>query len=183
MEQGIQNVRFRECRAEILPFENGSFDAVVCRFGIMFFSDPSEAVRQSLRVLKPGCRIASLRLGNTAGEPFSPCYSGRSGSLCSGSESRSGCARSISFRAVREIGSGFRGSGSVDIRERVFRFNIAAPLSFEHFFEVRSEMSDSLRAKLRTLPEQQRTAFKEEVRQNAQPYSHQMASVSQPKSS
>ncbi len=54
----------------------------------------------------------------------------------------------------------FEKAGAIDIRERVFRFNIAASLSFENFFEARSEMSDSLRAKLRALPEQRRTAFK-----------------------
>ncbi len=70
MEQGIQNVRFRECRAETLPFENDSFDAVVCRFGIMFFSDPVEAVRQSLRVLKAGCRFAHCVWGTRQANPF-----------------------------------------------------------------------------------------------------------------
>jgi SAM-dependent methyltransferase len=38
--------------AESLPFPDQSFDAVVSQFGLMFFSDRQEALRQVLRVLK-----------------------------------------------------------------------------------------------------------------------------------
>src|SRR5262245_5748347 len=37
---GLNNVVCRESPAENLPFESAAFDAVLCRFGIMFFRDP-----------------------------------------------------------------------------------------------------------------------------------------------
>jgi ubiquinone/menaquinone biosynthesis C-methylase UbiE len=37
-----------------LPFDDGSFDAVVCQFGAMFFPDKPAAYREALRVLRPG---------------------------------------------------------------------------------------------------------------------------------
>jgi len=40
--------------AQQLPFENGSFDHVVCQFGLMFFPDKSKAVREIYRVLAEG---------------------------------------------------------------------------------------------------------------------------------
>lgn len=40
--------------AESLPFEDASFDAVVCQFGLMFFQDRRGALVEMLRVLKPG---------------------------------------------------------------------------------------------------------------------------------
>ena len=44
------------CRADAmdLPFEDDSFDVVVCQFGIMFFPDKRRALRESARVLRPG---------------------------------------------------------------------------------------------------------------------------------
>jgi ubiquinone/menaquinone biosynthesis C-methylase UbiE len=44
--------------AESLPYKNGSFDAVVSQFGLMFFQNRPAAIREMLRVLEPGGRIA-----------------------------------------------------------------------------------------------------------------------------
>lgn len=37
-----------------LPFDDGSFDAVVCQFGVMFFPDRARAYQEVARVLEPG---------------------------------------------------------------------------------------------------------------------------------
>ncbi|MER8462039.1 class I SAM-dependent methyltransferase [Mesorhizobium sp. M1396] len=37
-----------------LPFKDGSFDAVVCQFGVMFFPDKPKSYAEVLRVLAPG---------------------------------------------------------------------------------------------------------------------------------
>jgi SAM-dependent methyltransferase len=37
-----------------LPFGDGSFDAVVSQFGVMFFPDKQESMNEAFRVLKPG---------------------------------------------------------------------------------------------------------------------------------
>ncbi|MDX1501508.1 MAG: methyltransferase domain-containing protein [Thermoanaerobaculia bacterium] len=52
------SVDWRQGVAEALPFDDRSFDAVVSQFGMMFFSDRREAVREMLRVLVPGGRLA-----------------------------------------------------------------------------------------------------------------------------
>lgn len=51
-------IEWRECAAESLPYPDRSFDAVVSQFGLMFFSDRSQALREMVRVLKPGARLA-----------------------------------------------------------------------------------------------------------------------------
>ncbi|AYC33896.1 methyltransferase domain-containing protein [Pseudomonas cavernae] len=51
-------VEWRVGRAESLPFPDESFDAVVSQFGLMFFEDRSAALREMLRVLRPGGRLA-----------------------------------------------------------------------------------------------------------------------------
>jgi ubiquinone/menaquinone biosynthesis C-methylase UbiE len=48
----------RDGRAEALPFDDEAFDALTCQFGLMFFDDRDEALRQMRRVLRPGGRLA-----------------------------------------------------------------------------------------------------------------------------
>ncbi len=52
------NITWVEGRAEALPFEDASFDAVVSQFAMMFFEDRPLALREMMRVLKPGGRMA-----------------------------------------------------------------------------------------------------------------------------
>lgn len=45
---------WRQADALALPFDDGSFDAVVCQFGVMFFPDKTAGYAEARRVLKPG---------------------------------------------------------------------------------------------------------------------------------
>jgi SAM-dependent methyltransferase len=47
-------VEWREADAMALPFADGSFDAVACQFGAMFFPDKPRAFAETRRVLAPG---------------------------------------------------------------------------------------------------------------------------------
>ena len=49
-----ENVIWQEADAGALPFADGSFDAVVCQFGVMFFPDKAAAFRETGRVLGSG---------------------------------------------------------------------------------------------------------------------------------
>jgi SAM-dependent methyltransferase len=46
-------VQWRQADAMQLPFADGSFDAVVCQFGVMFFPDKAKAFAEVRRVLAP----------------------------------------------------------------------------------------------------------------------------------
>lgn len=45
-----------------LPYQDGSFDAVTCSFGIRNFEDKGKGLREFLRVLKPGGKMVILEL-------------------------------------------------------------------------------------------------------------------------
>ncbi len=49
-----------------LPFEDGSFAAVVCGFGVRNFSDPVRGAREVLRVLRPGGLFVTLEFFRAA---------------------------------------------------------------------------------------------------------------------
>jgi ubiquinone/menaquinone biosynthesis C-methylase UbiE len=57
--RGLRNLDTRACDAGALPFDDASFDAVLCRFGFMFFPDVAAAGRELARVAKPGARICA----------------------------------------------------------------------------------------------------------------------------
>ena len=52
------HLAFREGDAEDLPFDDATFDAVVCNFGLGHFPDAPRAVAECVRVLAPGGRLA-----------------------------------------------------------------------------------------------------------------------------
>jgi ubiquinone/menaquinone biosynthesis C-methylase UbiE len=51
-------VDWKNGRAEALPFRDASFDRVVSQFGFMFFEDRAQALREMMRVLRPGGKLA-----------------------------------------------------------------------------------------------------------------------------
>ena len=51
-------IRFEEGDAEVLPFANEAFDAVVANFGIHHVAEPNRALTEARRVLRPGGRVA-----------------------------------------------------------------------------------------------------------------------------
>jgi ubiquinone/menaquinone biosynthesis C-methylase UbiE len=51
-----EQVEFQQADAMALPFADGSFDTVVCQFGVMFFPDKDQSFREVYRVLAPGGR-------------------------------------------------------------------------------------------------------------------------------
>jgi len=47
-------VEWHRADAMRLPFDAGTFDAVICQFGVMFFPDKPKAFAEARRVLRPG---------------------------------------------------------------------------------------------------------------------------------
>ncbi len=46
-------VKWEKSPAESLPYEDSSFDRVLCQFGLTFFEDQQKALREMMRVLRP----------------------------------------------------------------------------------------------------------------------------------
>jgi SAM-dependent methyltransferase len=66
----LSNASFQVADAGALPFQPGSFDRVTSRFGPMFFPHLDLAVAESVRVLRPGGRIAWLVWGPAEEQPY-----------------------------------------------------------------------------------------------------------------
>lgn len=69
-EKGISNYHSVCGDATSMPFEDNSFDHVLCRFGIMFFPNMVEGVSEMVRVLKPGGKVTLAVWAEPGNNPF-----------------------------------------------------------------------------------------------------------------
>src|SRR5512145_1013224 len=68
--QGLANVEIREADAEEIEVEEGAFDAVTCRWGLMFMPDAIRAIRNAHRALRLGGRLVVSVWGTPERNPF-----------------------------------------------------------------------------------------------------------------
>lgn len=59
-ENGVDNAIFLEADAQTYAFSPATFDAVISRFGVMFFSDPTAAFTNIRRGMKSGARLSFI---------------------------------------------------------------------------------------------------------------------------
>ena len=57
-EKGVTNCRFSRMDGEILALPDGSFNLALCALGLMYMPDPHRALREVIRVLCAGGRLA-----------------------------------------------------------------------------------------------------------------------------
>jgi len=166
---GLTNMHCKESRAESLAFEDATFDAVLCRFGIMFFANPRESVREALRVSKPGGRVAYGVWGTRDTNPFHRVLLDVLDRHVDRPAPDPDAPGAFRHAPPGKLASILREVGAVDVRETTTRFSVDLP-SFDHYFELRTSTSDTLREKLRLMPEAERAQFRSEVEEGARPY-------------
>jgi SAM-dependent methyltransferase len=167
----LHNASFEVAFAENLPFPDGSFDAVVCRFGVMFFPAPVAAIREFLRVLKPDGKIALAVWHFAEKNPFFSVVSKVLERYIASPPAVPDSPDAFRFAAPGKLQAVMAEAGVVSISERLLRFSIRASLSVEGFWTLRSEMSDTLRTKITTLSEVQVAELRREVIEGARAYS------------
>jgi ubiquinone/menaquinone biosynthesis C-methylase UbiE len=71
---GLTNIQFQSGDLTRLPFEDESFDTVVCVFGIFFVPDMEAALRELKRVVRKSGRVAITTWGPRFFEPASTAF-------------------------------------------------------------------------------------------------------------
>jgi ubiquinone/menaquinone biosynthesis C-methylase UbiE len=165
LARGLKNMQFRQCTADSLPFADESFDVAVSRLGVMFFPDPVAAVREMLRVIKPGGRVALAVWGKSELNPYSYVVTGVVSRYVPAVPVAPDAPDAFRFAEPGKLAGVLKDAGAIDVTERVVKFDMAAPLSPEEFWDMRSEISESLREKLKTLSSEDRARLADEVQE------------------
>jgi ubiquinone/menaquinone biosynthesis C-methylase UbiE len=163
LSRGVENVRFRQCTADSLPFRNDLFDVAVSRLGVMFFPDPLAGLREMLRVTKPSGRIALAVWHRSEFNPYSYVVTQVVSRHLAASPVDPDAPDAFRFASLGKLAAILEQAGAVDVRECVVRFNIAAPISAKEFWDFRSEISEAWREKLGKLSSDEKTQIADEV--------------------
>jgi ubiquinone/menaquinone biosynthesis C-methylase UbiE len=158
--RGSSNITFHQAPAEHLPFPDDTFDVVVGRLSAMFFVDPESALREILRVTKPGGRIAFLVWAAREVNPFFSIISDVLNQFVPAEAEDEDAPTAFRFASPGKLVEVFRNAGAEDVNETSVQFRIAHPIDVEAFWALRTEMSDSFRNKLAQLGDEQLAAVK-----------------------
>jgi ubiquinone/menaquinone biosynthesis C-methylase UbiE len=169
--RGLGNASFAVAQADALPAEKGSFDAVVSRFGVMFFPAPTDAIREMLRVLKPGGRIALAVWSYAERNPFHYVLSRVVERYVSSPPPAADAPDAFRYAEPGKLKAVLSEAGAAAVSERVLQFTVRATASLEQFYTLRTEMSESLRNKLAKIPQHQMAELKRETLEALRPYS------------
>lgn len=169
--RGLSNAAFAVAQAEALPAEAGSFDAAVSRFGVMFFPAPVGAIREMLRVLKPGGKLALAVWHFAERNPFHYILSRIVERYVASPPPMEDAPDAFRYARPGKLRAVVSEAGAADVSELVFQFTIRASVSLEEFWTLRTEMSESLRNKLAKLSSDQMAGVKRETLEALRTYS------------
>jgi ubiquinone/menaquinone biosynthesis C-methylase UbiE len=168
---GFGNAQFEVAFADQLPYAADTFDAVVSRFGVMFVPSPVDAVREMLRVLRPGRRLALAVWHLAERNPFFYTMQRVMERYVDSPPLAPDAPDAFRFASPGKLRDVLGETGAMAPSERLLKFTIEAPIAVEEFWTVRCEMSEKLREKIAMLSGEQLTEVKRESLEALRAYS------------
>jgi ubiquinone/menaquinone biosynthesis C-methylase UbiE len=168
--RGVKNIHFRQCSADELPFEACTFDVAVGRLSAMFFADPAAAVREALRVVhKDGC-VTFAVWGPKEANPFFSTITDVIDQFVEIRLQSPDAPDAFRFAVPGKLAGILEQADARNVIERQLNFQIEAAISFEQFWQLRTEMSETLREKMARLTPAQLPTVKQAVADAARRY-------------
>lgn len=148
----LTNIQFQQVPADLLPFGDNTFDAAVCRLGVMFFPDPLAGVNQMFRVTKQSGKVSFAVWAKSELNPFAYVITDIVSRYIETPAADPSAPGAFRFAESGVLAHVLTQAGARDVTERSLRFYIEAPITPSEFWEMRSETSGTLREKLAALP-------------------------------
>ena len=167
----LTNIHFRQCSADELPFADRTFDAAASRLSAMFFVDPSKAVREALRVIAGDGIVSFVVWGPKEANPFFSAITDVIDRFVEVPlQDDPDAPETFRFAARGKLAGILEEADAKGVIERRLNFQIEAAISFERFWELRTEMSGTLREKMARLASEQLPTVKQAVADAARKY-------------
>jgi ubiquinone/menaquinone biosynthesis C-methylase UbiE len=168
-ELELSNVDFLTQDAQALELADASVDGVLCRWGYMLVPDPSVALSETARVLRPDGRLAFAVWASADENPWASAVG------------RVLVARGVTGRPEPDAPGPFRLSDAERVRSLVQGAGLElltqedAPLtwryrSFDEYWETTLDLSGALSSAIAALDAADASAIREDVRQAVGPY-------------
>jgi ubiquinone/menaquinone biosynthesis C-methylase UbiE len=148
---GLDNVELAVMDAEQLRFPDASFDAVTCRFGLMFCPDPARAASEIRRVLRPGGRFAVAVWDEPHKNPFFTTIAKPLASFVPTPPPDPTAPGVFRLAPPGELEAVLRAGGFSEVRVESLPF-VAEYASLEEYWTVQTDLAAPLRAAIATLP-------------------------------
>lgn len=168
--RALTNIQFKQCSADSLPFGDRAFDAAVGRLSAMFFVDPVTALREALRVIRNDGYVSFAVWGPKEANPFFYAVNDAVDRFVKSPEEDSGAPDPFRFAAPGKLAVILENAGAENVIERQFDFQIEEKISFEQFWQLRTEMSESLRKTMASLTPAQLPTIKQAAADAARSY-------------
>ena len=168
--RGLTNIQFRQCSANDLPFPDKTFDLAVGRLSAVFFVDPVRGIREALRVVRNDGCVSFAVWGLEEANPFFSTVNDVFDRFVEVSTQDPDAPDAFRFAPPGKLAGILKDAGAEIIIERQLDFQIEAAMSFEQFWRLRTEMSESLRAKMAGLTPGKIEAIKQAVADGAEEY-------------
>jgi ubiquinone/menaquinone biosynthesis C-methylase UbiE len=168
--RGLTNIHFRQCSADDLPFADRAFDVAVGRLSAMFFVDPVTAVREALRVIREDGYVSFAAWGPKEANPFFSTVADVIDRFVEVPPQDPDAPDAFRFAVPGKLAGILEKADAKNVIERKLNFQIEAAISFDQFWQLRTEMSETLREKMAGLAPDQLPIVKQAVADAARRY-------------
>ncbi|PZR74995.1 MAG: hypothetical protein DLM73_06360 [Chthoniobacterales bacterium] len=166
----LANIQFKQCSADDLPFADETFDAAVGRLSAMFFVDPVTALREALRVVRNDGYVSFAVWSPKEVNPFFSTVNDVVDRFVESPKEDPDAPDAFRFAAPGKLAANLENAGAEQVIESKLNFRIEAAISFEQFWQLRTEMSESLRKQMAGLAPAQLPAIKQAAADAAKRY-------------
>src|SRR4051812_45012191 len=166
---GVSGVEHRVMDAEAIDLPDASADAVLCRWGLMLFGDPAQALAEVRRVLRPGGRLACAVWASAQDNPWASVVGRVLVTRGLMEPPAPGGPGMFSLADADRLESLLREAGfeSVTVEDVPVRFRYE---SFDEYWEITRELGGGIADALAPLSEEERAAIRAEIEQGTEAF-------------